>query len=78
MVRMDYYVLTNPDLCFKDILQRHLCNEQLLAKKTAKEYEKARSKLKENSKEKAEKSDESKNEKTEKSRRASVSILTHI
>eukprot|EP00095_Tigriopus_kingsejongensis_P007073 maker-scaffold912_size81766-snap-gene-0.16 protein:Tk07073 transcript:maker-scaffold912_size81766-snap-gene-0.16-mRNA-1 annotation:"hypothetical protein DAPPUDRAFT_319863" len=28
--KMEYYVLNDPDLCFKDILKRHLCGESLL------------------------------------------------
>lgn len=46
MARMDYYVLNDPELSFKDILQRHLCNEPLLDKKAAKDYDKAREKVK--------------------------------
>ena len=74
MARMDYYILNDPELSFKDILKRHLCNEPLLDKKTAKEFEKAREKAKSEVKnddteaEKAEKNDD------KKSRRASVSI----
>ncbi len=33
MSRMDYYVLNDPDLCFKDILTRHLRGEDLVDKK---------------------------------------------
>merc|ERR1739845_59674 len=44
--RMDYYVLNDAELSFKDILKRHLCNETLLDKKAAAEYEKARTKAK--------------------------------
>ena len=46
MARMDYYVLNDAELSFKDILKRHLCNETLLDKKAAAEYEKARTKAK--------------------------------
>ena len=46
MARMDYYVLNDAELSFKDILKRHLCNETLLDKKSAAEYEKARTKAK--------------------------------
>jgi chromodomain-helicase-DNA-binding protein 7 len=46
MARMDYYVLNDAELSFKDILKRHLCNEALLDKKAAAEYEKARTKAK--------------------------------
>ena len=45
LARMDYYVLNDPELSFKDILKRHLCNEPLLDKKAAKDYEKAREKF---------------------------------
>ena len=56
MARMDYYILNDPELSFKDILKRHLCNEPLLDKKAAKDYEKAREKLK------TEKSNDNENE----------------
>merc|ERR1712113_335923 len=46
MARMDYYVPNDAELSFKDILKRHLCNETLLDKKAAAEYEKARTKAK--------------------------------
>jgi hypothetical protein len=46
MARMDYYVLNDPELSFKDILKRHLCGEALLDNKAANEYEKAREKAK--------------------------------
>ena len=68
MARMDYYVLNDPELSFKDILKRHLCNEPLLDKKAAKDYEKAREKLKakEDKAEESEKDEEEKdNEKDE-------------
>merc|ERR1712223_469781 len=50
LARMDYYVLNDPELSFKDILKRHLCNEPLLDKKVAKDYEKAREKVRAESK----------------------------
>merc|ERR1711899_272024 len=46
MARMDYYVLNDAELSFKDILKRHLCNETLLDKKVAKDYEKVRAESK--------------------------------
>ncbi len=63
MARMDYYILNDPELSFKDILQRFLCKESLLDKKAAKEYEKARDKIKaelKSSKESEESKDEAK------------------
>ena len=80
MARMDYYILNDPELSFKDILKRHLCNEPLLDKKAAKDFEKARDKLKaeadekeEESKDEDEKEPEAKKAKKS-SRRVSVSI----
>ena len=84
LARMDYYVLNDPELSFKDILKRHLCNEPLLDKKAAKDYEKAREKLKaENEKSESDKEDNDKDEdekdkddekKAKKARRVSVSV----
>ena len=37
MARMEYYILNDPDLSFKDILKRHLCGEPLSDKKPEKE-----------------------------------------
>ena len=88
MARMDYYVLNDPELSFKDILKRHLCNEPLLDKKAAKDYEKAREKVKNdnenedletenNDKESDEKIDEGQEKagkKATKGRRVSVSV----
>merc|ERR1739838_1118423 len=48
LARMDYYVLNDPELSFKDILKRYLGNEPLLDKKVCKEYEKARADFKSN------------------------------
>ena len=88
MARMDYYILNDPELSFKDILKRHLCNEPLLDKKASKDFEKAREKIKADSKESSEAGDAKKDEeesentdktKDDKKRRASVSIATpHI
>ena len=38
--RMEYYVLNDPDLCFKDLLKRHLGGESLVDKKAMAEFEK--------------------------------------
>jgi hypothetical protein len=40
IARMEYFVLNDPDLCFKDILKRHLCGEPLQDKKALAEFEK--------------------------------------
>ena len=34
--RMEYFILNDPSLSFKDILQRHLCGEPLVEKKPEK------------------------------------------
>jgi hypothetical protein len=38
IARMEYFVLNDPDLSFRDILKRHLCGESLLDKKAMKEF----------------------------------------
>ena len=38
--RMEYYVLNDPELSFKDVLKRHLCNESLVDKKAMEAFEK--------------------------------------
>ena len=50
MARMDYSLLNDPDLSFKDILKRHVCSEPLVDKKAVAEYEKARAKAKSDAK----------------------------
>ena len=85
LARMDYYVLNDPELSFKDILKRHLCNEPLLDKKAAKDYEKAKEKLKANEDKDEDKEDNDKEDnddkdkdndekKAKKARRVSVSV----
>ena len=42
MARMEYYVLNDADLSFKDILKRSLSGEPLLDKKELEEWEQQR------------------------------------
>ena len=58
MARMDYSLLNDPDLSFKDILKRHVCSEPLVDKKAVAEYEKARAKAKSDTKSDSTKLDE--------------------
>ncbi len=73
--RMEYYVLNDPELCFKDILKRHLCGEDLLDRKEMEAFlkrsqkfqrskpKKEEKKAKEEEEEKPEKQEETKDEK---------------
>ena len=59
---MEYYILNDPDLTFKDILKRHLCGEPLVEKKEEKKQERKEKK----SEEKVEKEEKKEGDKEEK------------
>lgn len=60
--RLEYYVLNDPELSFKDILKRHLCGEDLLDKKAMAEFEKRMDKKKPKKEEEPPKEAETKKE----------------